>query len=400
MWLGRWRCNGASPFGLNWVTKLRILGVHFSNGLVSVESDNWRAKLDKLELVLNLWKQRDLSFLGRALIVNVLGASRFYHVAKIISPPNWVCERFNRLVWPFTWKGKMENVSRKRCCASFESGGLNVVDFRTKCLSLCLSCFSDLRDNFGESKWHYLARYFMGTRLTHLDKRFVFRSNLFPVSVTPSNFYRKTLESFQRLFEQHGKPPDHLSSKNLYCLFFNIPDAAPLCADVWRAIVGRPINWWAAVWRKSRFKLIENKKNDLLWLLLHNAVRTRYNLKVWGCIDSDLCAVCSRIETNQHCFVDCFRAREVWNFFVPFLSRLQSFSFIPSFKSILFPLANFPDSRLSVYHYFLASILFFTWQSRNLATFENRILSSRNIVNLIIKDIWVSQLIGLKKFRV
>ena len=98
MWLGRWRCNGASPFGLNWVTKLRILGVHFSNGLVSVESDNWRAKLDKLELVLNLWKQRDLSFLGRALIVNVLGASRFYHVAKIISPPIWVCERFNRLV--------------------------------------------------------------------------------------------------------------------------------------------------------------------------------------------------------------------------------------------------------------------------------------------------------------
>ena len=77
----------------------------------------------------------------------------------------------------------------------------------------------------------------------------------------------------------------------------------------------------------------------------------------------------------------------IYFFFVPFLSRLQSFSFIPSFKSILFPLANFPDSRLSVYHYFLASILFFIWQSRNLATFENRILSSRNIVNLIIKDI-------------
>ena len=59
MWLGRWRCNGASPFGLNWVLKLRILGVHLPNGLVSVESENWRAKL---ELVLNLWKQRHLSF--------------------------------------------------------------------------------------------------------------------------------------------------------------------------------------------------------------------------------------------------------------------------------------------------------------------------------------------------
>ena len=82
MWLWRWRANGASPFGLNWVSKIRILGVYFSNDLVSVDSDNWRAKLDKLESVLNLWKQRELSFLGRALIVNTLGASRFYHLAK------------------------------------------------------------------------------------------------------------------------------------------------------------------------------------------------------------------------------------------------------------------------------------------------------------------------------
>ena len=140
------------------------------------------------------------------------------------------------------------------------------------------------------------------------------------------------------------------------------------------------------------FKLIENKKNNVLWLLLHNAVQTRCNLKAWGYIDSNRCAVCSQIETNQHYFVDCFRACEVWNFFVPYLSRLQGSPFIPSFKSILFPLANFSDSRLSVYHYFLASILFFIWQSRNLATFRNRTLSSRNIVYLIIKDIRTSAL--------
>ena len=141
------------------------------------------------------------------------------------------------------------------------------------------------------------------------------------------------------------------------------------------------------MWRKSCFKLIENKKNDLLWLLLHNAVRTRCNLKALGGIDSHCCAVCSRVETNQHYFFDCFQALEVWNFFAPFLSRLQSFPFTPSFPSVLFPLANFPDSRLSVYHHFLASSLFFIWQSRNRATFCNRTLSSRNILNLIIKDI-------------
>lgn len=72
MWLGRWRANGASPFGLKWVTKMKILGVFFSNGLVSVDNENWRDKLDRLTTVVNLWGQRDLSFLGRAMILNVL----------------------------------------------------------------------------------------------------------------------------------------------------------------------------------------------------------------------------------------------------------------------------------------------------------------------------------------
>ena len=387
MWLGRWRANGASPFGLNWVSKIRILGVYFSNGLVSVDSDNWRAKLDKLESVLNLWKHRELSFLGRALIVNTLGTSRFYHVAKIVPPPNWVCERFDRLVWAFIWKGRMENISRKRCRASMQLGGLNVVDFRVKCISLRLSCFSSLRDDFGASKWHYLARYFIGSRLVRLDGRFNFRSNLCPVSARPSRFYRKALDLFQQLYDKLGRLPEDLSCKKLYDLFFELPCVAPLCAGVWGAIVGRPINWWAAVWRKSRFKLIENRKNDLLWLLLHNAVRTHCSLKIWGYIDSDRCAVCSRTETNDHCFVDCPRVLEVWNYFTPILARLRGSPFVPTFQTVMFPLANVPDSSLSLYHYFVVTILFSVWQSRNLATFQNRVLSSRNIVDLVIRDI-------------
>ena len=79
MWLGR--CRGDSPFGLKWVSKICILGVFFSNGLVSVTDDDWNVKLNKLSSVLGLWKQRNLSFIGRLLIVNVLGASPLWHVA-------------------------------------------------------------------------------------------------------------------------------------------------------------------------------------------------------------------------------------------------------------------------------------------------------------------------------
>lgn len=61
-----------------------------------------------------------------------------------------------------------------------ENVSLNVVDFRTKCLSLRLSCFSSLCNYFGDPTEHSLPHYFMGTRLTRLDECFYFRSNLFP----------------------------------------------------------------------------------------------------------------------------------------------------------------------------------------------------------------------------
>ena len=152
MWLGRWRANGASPFGFKWVNKLKILGVYFSNGLVNVDEDNWRCKLDKLKRTLGLWSKRDLSVLGRSIILNVLGASRFWHVAKALLPLIWVSLEYKRAVWPFIWKSKSETVSRKRWVAPTARGGLNIVDFETNCPSLRLWSLSGYRERFGRCK--------------------------------------------------------------------------------------------------------------------------------------------------------------------------------------------------------------------------------------------------------
>ena len=65
------RPRGPAVGVVSWVTKIRILGVFFSSGLVSVDDDNWTTKLNKLSSALGLWRQRDLSFIDRSLIVNV-----------------------------------------------------------------------------------------------------------------------------------------------------------------------------------------------------------------------------------------------------------------------------------------------------------------------------------------
>ena len=384
MWLGRWRANGASPFGLKWVKKLRILGVYFSNGLLDVDTDNWKPKLDKLKQVLGLWSKQDPSFLGRGMILNVLGASRFWHVAKILSPPSWICDEYKRIVWPFIWKGsKPEAVSRQRCSAPISKGGLNVVDFETKCASLHLSNFE-----FGTCKWHYLAHYFLGNRLVKFDDRFDFCSRLIPQSSEPSAFYRNCLSLFRTIHSKRGSLPDDLSCKRLYLLLFDCPCAPPRSAGFGGSVVSRPINRWASVWRKSRLKIIENKKNDLIWLILHRAIRVRYTLKTWRYIATDKCAVCSQVETIKHCFLFCPRVLKVWDHFSPRLSRLFDFRFSVSVSSVFFPLSDSQSSpALLLSCHLIASCIYYVWNARNLASFPNSVLSSQKIIDMIVKDV-------------
>jgi len=388
MWLGRWRANGASPFGLQWVNKLKILGVYFSNGLVSVDEDNWRCKLDKFKRTLGLWSQRDLSFLGRGMILNVLGASRFWHVAKVLPPPKWVSVEYKRAVWPFIWKSKSETVSQACCVAPIARGGLNNFDFETKCSSLRLSNLSGYREGFGTCKWHFLA-YFFGNRFSNLDPSFDFSSRSIPLSFEPSAFYRNCLSLLSSLRSKHSSLLDDFSCKNLYSLLLDLQSASPHSSGFWAASLKRPINQWAAVWRKSRLKLIENKKTDLLWLTIHCAIKVRYALKTWGYkVKSDKCALCSQVETIEHCFLFCPCMRAVWNYFTPYLSRLSNSSFSVNSSCIFFPFSPPASSpSFSLYCYLIATILFWIWQTRNLATFRISVLNVNQIINLIKKDI-------------
>ena len=79
MWLGAWKFRTNEPLGLTWVRKMKILGVVF--GTESTELDNWQPKLNKLEKSLNLWKSRSLSFIGKSMILNVLGLSKFLYLS-------------------------------------------------------------------------------------------------------------------------------------------------------------------------------------------------------------------------------------------------------------------------------------------------------------------------------
>ena len=197
MWLGARKNCVDQPLGLTWVRKMKILGVVF--GTVNVEQDNWEPRLSKLDKTLNMWKSRSLSLIGKALIINILGVSKLLYLTRVLVTPNWVLDKYNRLIWPFLWGSKIETVARTTLHCPVPKGGLNITDFRVKGEALSLASVLSIT-NDSESNCFYLTKYFIGGRLARFGAQWAcLRDNSSPNAASPTTFYNNCLKSLEKL---------------------------------------------------------------------------------------------------------------------------------------------------------------------------------------------------------
>ena len=84
-----------------------------------MECDNWEPRLSKLDQCVSRWKNRYHSFIGKVLILNILGLSNSLFVSSILAT-----SRINRIIWPFLWGSCIETEARKSLICPETDGGL------------------------------------------------------------------------------------------------------------------------------------------------------------------------------------------------------------------------------------------------------------------------------------
>ena len=305
MWLGSWRTCPAQPLGLTWVSKMKILGVWFSNGNVNVDPENWLPRLSKLEANLNLWTTRSLSFVGKTLIVNIIGASKLLYLAKVLPLPEFIVVRFKNLVYPFLWGSKIETIKRTTLSAPIRQGGLGLIDFICKSKALKVSSLVHTISR-PDSKDFYLLKYFVGSQLARLRSDWSFlRDNSTPSAISPTAYYNTCLQSLSHLVSRlRPNTAFDFTSKSCYQEFLKETMTSPILSHQWAPFVNPSFdldNHWSLV----RDPFTENFKNDLSWLIILRAIKVRDSLHMWGYADSNVCAHCQRKETIDHCFLNC-----------------------------------------------------------------------------------------------
>ena len=147
---------------------------------------------------MNLSKSRSLSFVGKCLIINILGLTKLFYLAKVLVLPKWVSSRVN-LIWPFLWGSKIETVGRNTCYLSGLSGRLGIVNLESKARTLQIMLnVSTL--GLSQDPSFFLCRYFLGNHLSSLRHEWcLLWDNLRPNASFLTDFYGRCFSDIGKI---------------------------------------------------------------------------------------------------------------------------------------------------------------------------------------------------------
>ena len=94
VWLGVNRNRTDKPLNIRWpALPIKVLGVYFGYDRELYEKRNFGDKIDKAKQIINMWKQRDLSLIGRVQIIKTFITSLFqYSISAVDIPETYIKE--------------------------------------------------------------------------------------------------------------------------------------------------------------------------------------------------------------------------------------------------------------------------------------------------------------------
>ena len=129
MWLGSWADCSDTLFGFRWPKdSIQALGIYFSYNQDVSDRLNFESKLKDLQNILNSWKRRKLTLLGK-INMNTLGLSKLVFNASVLSLPDGFTKKVDAITFDFLWDGKPHKISKSTIIGKEEDGVLRMIAF-------------------------------------------------------------------------------------------------------------------------------------------------------------------------------------------------------------------------------------------------------------------------------
>lgn len=195
IWLGSQRNNTTTPLGIKWSKDpIKTLGVYFSYNEKACEKLNFEDKLHKCERILNMWRQRNLTMIGKSLIIKTFIISQFLYISCALQMPNMYLSKLENMMFNFLWAGKKPKIKRDVLYLRCEEGGLNMLN---------------IRDMIQANRINWVRRYlFEGEHLWKVTFREFFRLKNIDINILLQANYEKNLNNLDEV--NKSIPPFYL----------------------------------------------------------------------------------------------------------------------------------------------------------------------------------------------
>jgi hypothetical protein len=143
IWVGILKHSKDKIEGTKWSEKpIKALGVYFGNNKEECEKLNWENKINKMNTLFFSWGKRNLTILGKIMIIKALVIPIFTCVASACAVPDKYKKEIEGKCVKFIWDGKSDKAKRNTMIGNFEMGCLNMIDIESYFASLRASCVS------------------------------------------------------------------------------------------------------------------------------------------------------------------------------------------------------------------------------------------------------------------
>ena len=113
---------------LKWTNDpVKLLGVLISTDISEMIEINYNPILSKIKNTIDMWKQRNLTIIGKVTIVKTLLVSKLTYLLSVLPTPNiQIFEEINNLIFKYIWKDGPHRIAKKVMFADKYDGGLKV----------------------------------------------------------------------------------------------------------------------------------------------------------------------------------------------------------------------------------------------------------------------------------
>ena len=348
MWLGRFKDRADTPFGIEWISQKKLLGIIFGYG--DLKQANWNRIFKSYCLVLQENMCRNTSLYGRALVANSLAVSKIVFVAQHSILPSDFRDRFTTKLFDFIWNRKdnqprYEPIKRTTLCAQVKDGGINAVFIKLKCDSLLIKhilrlisfSYSDY-----QPKWTSFAIYWIGFGLREYNESF--SSNLIPhcMDFRPE-FYENAYRIFKSYVEDFPLTNHNDFSRPVKQIYFDLLSknvTPPRVTDIRIFPELRDLDF-RMLWNSCKLKFLDPELKNMRFKIAHQVlslytILQQRNIRV----NNINCILCwpdrQTPETFDHFLLECPSITEIWDWIEPKLFGLCNHRLRISREEIMF----------------------------------------------------------------